>query len=440
MSQAHKILAVFIILILGIIPVSASINLTANNDTVNYGGYYTVTSGTLDWGYIATGERHFLTAQHQSRIRQNGTLTEIEVYYNASPNISKIYFEIWRQNTTITWDRVSREDISSKLSSGINRVSLSTPVLVKEGDFVGYGIVTTGTSKFQFNATYGTVAAATYYNNAEVGTIGFDWTGVTASSTSYVKITTYGYSSPVIVGIGDSIMAGHGASSPHYSFIEATKTTNIPTQILHQLSIMLGNATYQNMGIGGQTTTQTKNRFTNDVVNVSPNVVIIEGGVNDIAGGSITGQTYLSNIASQINATLSINATPIVLTIMPWSDGTDAEMYIRDDWTTNLTQFVSSTYPEGTVYLVDTDSWIGEYRASGPASNLWDIAAAYDSGDGVHLNSAGNVQVARAIYAALYPPPDIPFTGEFNPSVDYHPDCPWWRFGIACDHLIKLTV
>ena len=34
----------------------------------------------------------------------------------------------------------------------------------------------------------------------------------------------------------------------------------------------------------------------------------------------------------------------------------------------------------------------------------------------------------------------LPWAQVISPSVDYHPDCPWWRFGIACDHLIKLTV
>jgi lysophospholipase L1-like esterase len=55
---------------------------------------------------------------------------------------------------------------------------------------------------------------------------------------------------------------------------------------------------YINRGISGQTTPQMLNRFTADVLDLNPAVVVILGGVNDIAGN--TGPTTIQSIASTI--------------------------------------------------------------------------------------------------------------------------------------------
>ncbi|WP_158729094.1 MULTISPECIES: SGNH/GDSL hydrolase family protein [unclassified Flavobacterium] len=55
---------------------------------------------------------------------------------------------------------------------------------------------------------------------------------------------------------------------------------------------------YINRGISGQTTPQMLNRFTADVLDLNPAVVVILGGVNDIAGN--TGPTSIQSIATTI--------------------------------------------------------------------------------------------------------------------------------------------
>jgi hypothetical protein len=46
---------------------------------------------------------------------------------------------------------------------------------------------------------------------------------------------------------------------------------------------------------------------------------------------------------------------------------------------------------------------VGQYRAGGPAGNCWDIQPQYlvNDGFGVHLNSAGEQQVANLINLSL---------------------------------------
>jgi lysophospholipase L1-like esterase len=55
---------------------------------------------------------------------------------------------------------------------------------------------------------------------------------------------------------------------------------------------------YINRGISGQTTPQMLNRFKADVLDLNPAVVVILGGVNDIAGN--TGPTTIQSIAATI--------------------------------------------------------------------------------------------------------------------------------------------
>lgn len=49
---------------------------------------------------------------------------------------------------------------------------------------------------------------------------------------------------------------------------------------------------------------------------------------------------------------------------------------------------------------VDVDSYVGQFRAGGPAGNLWDQMAAYDADD-LHYIVAGYGQFAQACFDAL---------------------------------------
>src|SRR6185369_10623912 len=85
---------------------------------------------------------------------------------------------------------------------------------------------------------------------------------------------------PRLLGIGDSLVAGHPAC---FSRLESGTR---PGPNLTQAAARRKHWTWLNQGIGSQTTTQIAARFTVHVINLGPQVALINGGINDIAGGS----------------------------------------------------------------------------------------------------------------------------------------------------------
>ena len=197
---------------------------------------------------------------------------------------------------------------------------------------------------------------------------------------------------PLAVGIGDSIIAGHPA---HNTYLEAVRTvdTAIPNQIMYQLNQINSDYVYQNMGIGGDDSSETLTRFTKDCINLKPKLALINPSVNDISGGVISKATFLSNYTTMLDACVTNNIVPVVFKMMPWTSGSNANMQKRDDWMADL-QALTATYSNSV--WVDFDVTIGKFRTGGDVGNLWDIQTAYNA-DGVHLNLAGYTAAAALI-------------------------------------------
>jgi lysophospholipase L1-like esterase len=199
---------------------------------------------------------------------------------------------------------------------------------------------------------------------------------------------------PTIILIGDSQIAGHPL---HYSFIETTNTTSLTVPIPYHLGVLTG-WSFQNMGIGSQTTTTIEARFNADVVALKPTRVVIEGGANDIPGNDKT--NFIAKWTSMLAAAQASSDIQriFVLLMAPATADSNANHQTMDDWNASLVTLVAS-YSKARV--VNASSYVGQFRVGGDAGNLWDIQAAYDSGDGVHFNSAGYTQIAQAIYDVL---------------------------------------
>ena len=84
-------------------------------------------------------------------------------------------------------------------------------------------------------------------------------------------------------------------------------------------SNFFANESYINRGISGQTTPQMLLRFRQDVVDLQPNVVVILGGINDIAGN--TGPTSVKNILDNIKSMTEIaranNIKVVLCSVLP---------------------------------------------------------------------------------------------------------------------------
>jgi len=112
---------------------------------------------------------------------------------------------------------------------------------------------------------------------------------------------------------------------------------------------------YVNRGIGGQTTPQMVLRFQQDVVDLKPRVVVINGGTNDIAGN--TGPSTLKMIEDNLKSMTEIaqaNGIQVVLASVtpaydyPWRKGLEpAEKVVElNNWMKDFCVMAGCTYAD----------------------------------------------------------------------------------------------
>ena len=364
-------------------------------------------SGGGNWS-AGGATRNFLNLGQKYRIRQSGTVEQVRFYAGANasaPNLTEFRVRIWRKNGG-TYDMVGEsEDLLSTMVPGsISTHVLASPIVgVQEGDYIGYKMVGTGNSSM-YAVVGGTSNGTTskYETGADVGA-SYDFDTAPGSIANIALPIEIYMQAPQGSFIGDSIIAGHPA---HYSFLENNATTNIDSTIQKQFGNITG-YNYQNMGIGSQTTNHTSARFVADVIDKKPRFAVLEGGVNDVAGGSITKAQFLANNTAMLDAMDAAGITALMLKILPWTNGSTAQMNKRDDWNTDLETLVD-TYSNA--FMVDAGSYAGQFAADGPAGNYWDIQPAYDA-DGVHFNQAGHTKIAEAIADVLKP--TVTFDNDF---------------------------
>ena len=364
--------------------------------------YDTAVSGTANLGLDNNTSQEWLFNGPKYRIRQDGTISEVRLYVAAVTNITAIYVKVWRKNIGGTYDLVnSSENILSKVTAGVGniiRVPLSTPITgVQEGDY--YGVRVEGSASagnYQFFARTSQATVTTYsVVNAAPGASAYDWAAQTATAGTTLPIELY-MTSPQMVLIGDSLMAG---VYDHYGYCQTLADISKPSSsIAYQLKALTG-YTYQNMGIPGDSTTGVAGRITADCINANPIFAVLQGGINDILGGGTQAQ-HITRWTTILNACQNAGIVPIVMLMWPapQADVSTAQMTNVDAWNAALVTLTLS-YPAAIV--IDMHSGLGQYRADGPAGNLWDLQAAYKGGIGGHLNAAGYGVVASAIAAAV---------------------------------------
>ncbi|HEY6019403.1 MAG TPA: GDSL-type esterase/lipase family protein, partial [Candidatus Paceibacterota bacterium] len=368
--------------------------------------YATVASGAANFG-PSSGETslEFIDVGHILRIRQNGTVTQIKIYIPTTTGITGFYFKIWRQSGS-NFDLVgSSANLASSLVAGqVNTISLPSGILAAEGDYVGARVEYSGASVQNFyaattqNTTLGETGATLYsVTNTTPSSTSYNWTAQTATTNKAV-LEEVDMAAPIFVTIGDSITSGLTTTA---SFADNYQlTTNVAASAAFKLGHSLG-YTYQNMGIGGQTTSQMSARFTADVVNAHPKFVVILGGVNDILGG-VPNTTIVANITSMLDAAIAAGITPVVIGVTPFrgdSLATNSMLQQRDLLNASLKSLVTNTTYNG--YYVNADPYIGQFYNGGDANNLWQLQPIYDNGDHIHPNPAGQAKIAQAVSDAI---------------------------------------
>ena len=139
---------------------------------------------------------------------------------------------------------------------------------------------------------------------------------------------------------------------------------------------------YLNRGIEGQTTAQMLIRFRQDVIDLKPAIVIIQGGLADIAG--FTGPSSLAEIENNLRSMAELasfnHISPILVGLPPPAD------------------YPGRTGPEPAKQVVELNKWVARYGASSGFTFLDYHSALVGSNgqmkegvsdDGVHPNEKG---------------------------------------------------
>jgi PGF-pre-PGF domain-containing protein len=334
-------------------------------------------------------DAEFIQANNNDRIRQNGDISKIKFDVANTSNLMEFYFTIWRKNDNGGYGRIAITDnLNGDISDGINEIELSVPISgVQEGDYYGYRIKTSGPALYVDTSE---VRLTYFVNNSASPIENFDWEGC-IDWRPYIFVIEPYMDDPHMIFIGDSIIVG---IPQHLSFLHEDDRTDIPSTIEYQWSNKVDDQIYQNMGYGGHGTPELRNRFNEDVVQLNPEFALIEGGIIDIRRSGDRSGVIINNWRAMIEEAYNNDITPVIMLILPCTDISDLRSGRVDIINEQLITMAAEYSPS---IVVDARSYVGIDRDSGAGGNLWDINPDYDSGDGLHFNSAGNERIAQAI-------------------------------------------
>ncbi|OPX65652.1 MAG: GDSL-like Lipase/Acylhydrolase [Methanomassiliicoccales archaeon PtaB.Bin215] len=176
-----------------------------------------------------------------------------------------------------------------------------------------------------------------------------------------------------VVCIGDSLTGGSGASTDY----------KYPSR----LGGYIGGVVV-NKGTTSDKTSEILARFATDVVSYSPSKVFIWGGTNDIIH-DVEMATIKANLTAMLALASAAGVKVYLLNTIPRNSFTEAQNTALE----TLNAWIAGQASGG---VVAVDVWT-------PIKDPLDstqIAAAYDSGDGTHLNGDGYLKIVQAVVSA----------------------------------------
>lgn len=164
---------------------------------------------------------------------------------------------------------------------------------------------------------------------------------------------------------------------------------------------------YWNSGVGGSQTSTIKTRVNSIILPKKPNIVIVEGGINDVyyrgTGSSTVADdaATIQNLKDIITACINNGVLLVVrLNIGPWTNGTNDQMTSVHAINSAINSWALATYPDKFI-VIDTAALIGEFRPGGSVGNLDNIQTKYDS-DGTHYNQWGYLVLGEKIADSIF--------------------------------------
>lgn len=195
-----------------------------------------------------------------------------------------------------------------------------------------------------------------------------------------------------IVATGDSIIQDLSTRI----FIEAANQAGIQVSFSNN-DISNPFIELVNTGMGGHTTQMIASRFHRDAVSLNPDIIVVNGGTNDVWGWDTPELWFESSWKHILDLCADNGIIAAALGIVPATGFYNDMMQKRDSLNNSLKNFVSGY--EGFIFI-DADPYVGTNRATGDPDNLWDIKPEYDM-DGVHYTQSGSVKIAQAILESI---------------------------------------
>jgi lysophospholipase L1-like esterase len=392
--------------------------LTSEGSNVLVCPYVAIPETAADYGAASATAREFLVFGNQYRIRQSGTITQVKFKIGALDNLTAVYIKVWRKNSAGTYDLVgSSENLLAALTGdAVNTVALSSPIAgVQEGDYYSVRVTSSANIGDIFVKGGGTLTDIYYVNGAAPAATGFAWASQGNDNEVTIPVGLY-MAAPVLVGFGDSNMAGSGgrldgSGGGHVPFTSTSLAgTNLTGHVSYLVAQGLGGVSFQNMGIVGNSVSNLVTRLTADVLDLKPRVVLFNIGTNDLNAGR-QWANVVANYTAMLDSVIAIGALPVCAGIPPCSEPviTYADYHSRRaTWNAALQTLVES---KGGIYI-NLDPYVGQYHEGDTAGTLNDIATAYlaygtgqdadaSNGDGIHFGPDGKVALAAAFLDGL---------------------------------------
>jgi len=188
-----------------------------------------------------------------------------------------------------------------------------------------------------------------------------------------------------IVALGDSLTVGFGSDGGLFYEQEANPYTDVLIGCIRlDFATSALSVEVVNKGVNGDLTEQMVSRFDSDVLHLSPRIVIILGGSNDLGWG-LTPTEVFSNLLQMYTLSLKNAITPIACTV-PSILGYDAGIPPRLE----LNELIRRHCQRTELRIVDLFSATVDHESRR-------LDPRYSS-DGLHLSAEGYGKMGEAVY------------------------------------------
>ena len=184
---------------------------------------------------------------------------------------------------------------------------------------------------------------------------------------------------PQVIFIGDSVMAGHnvhytrsdsGGGSPVYA-----PEKSMPYKLMNMFKGNLTFGTYQNVAIGGETTADILARFDDDVINQKPQIVVMDGGLNDVYEVGYSEAATIANLTAMFDKCVADGIPKVVMVgNIPYTKSDNTEAAAIESLNV-ATQALCDSYE--IVEFVSMTPWMAKERPSAATNNSYDMRLSY---------------------------------------------------------------